>query len=168
MSFSLIPDLRITSFRDVDADFLREHNVRAILSDIDNTLEPYENPLPTQDLLAWLRMLEAEGVRIAFVSNNGKGRVSLFNSELGLPAYPRAWKPSKRALVSAMRDLGVTAEETIFLGDQIYTDVLAAHNAGMRAILVNPIRDRKDPITFFKRIFERPVLKAYDKRSGQK
>lgn len=168
MSFSLIPEFRLSSFREVDADFLEQHNVRGILLDIDNTLEPYENPVPTEELLLWFSMLQEHGVRAAFVSNNGASRVTLFNRDLQLPAYPRAWKPLKRSLLRAMEEIGTAPEQTIFMGDQIYTDVFAAHNAGLRAILVNPIRDRRDPITFVKRLLERPVLRAYEKRNLSK
>ncbi len=164
MSFSLIPDFRLPSFREVDADFLSRHNIRGILLDIDNTLEPYENPEPSEELLLWFDMLASVGVRAAFVSNNGVGRVTRFNRDLKMPAYPRAWKPLKKALLLAMKEIGTTPEETVFMGDQIYTDVLAAHNAGLRAILVNPIRDRKDPFTYLKRLLEKPALAAYEKR----
>lgn len=164
MSFSLIPDFRLTSFREVDADFLSKHHICGILLDIDNTLEPYENPEPSEQLLQWFDMLAANGVRAAFVSNNGASRVTRFNRDLQLPAYPRAWKPRKKSLLLAMQEIGTTPDETIFMGDQIFTDVLAAHNAGLRAILVNPIRDRKDPFTYFKRLLEKPALAAYEKR----
>ena len=40
MRFSLMPNERFDSFRDVDAGFLRASGVRALLLDIDNTLEP--------------------------------------------------------------------------------------------------------------------------------
>ena len=63
----------------------------------------------------------------------------------------------------AMRDIGATKETTIFIGDQILTDVWAAHNAGIRAIVVPPINDRKDLLTRLKRVLERPIHRKYEK-----
>ena len=56
------------------------------------------------------------------------------------------------------------------MGDQILTDVWAAHNAGIRAILVPPINDRRDILTKFKRVLEKPIQKKYDRihKEGRK
>ena len=64
---------------------------------------------------------------------------------------------------NAMEDIGSTKETTIFIGDQILTDVWAAHNAGIRAILVPPINDRRDLLTRFKRVLEKPIQRKYDR-----
>ena len=51
------------------------------------------------------------------------------------------------------------------MGDQIFTDVLAARLAGIRAALVPPIKDKTDPLTRFKRLLERPIMKRYFRRN---
>ena len=147
----------------VSAEFLLSIGVRGVLLDIDNTLEPYEHEAPGEHVIAWLKSLSDVGIRAAIVSNNNEGRVELFNRELCLPAYSRAKKPFKRNLIRAMADIGTTREDTVFIGDQILTDVFAAHNAGLRAILVPPINDKRDPFTRFKRILEIPIQKKYEK-----
>ena len=91
--------------------------------------------------------------------------VNLFNENLGFPAFAHAKKPFKKNLLRAMTALGTGRAETIFIGDQIYTDVWAARNAGIRAILVPPINDKRDIFTKFKRLLERGVLRKYYKRS---
>jgi predicted HAD superfamily phosphohydrolase YqeG len=80
-----------------------------------------------------------------------------------MPAYAKAGKPFKKNLLRAMKDIETDREHTIFIGDQILTDVWAAHNAGIRAILVPPINDKKDLLTKFKRLLERPILRKYEK-----
>ena len=103
------------------------------------------------------------GIKTAIVSNNNKERVELFNSKLSMPAYYKAGKPFKKNVIKAMEDIGVCKENAIFIGDQILTDVWAAHNAGIRAILVSPIKDKTDLLTKFKRILEIPLKKKYYK-----
>ena len=164
MAFSFLPDYYLSSYKDVDEAFLSKLGVRALLLDIDNTLEPYENPFPTEDTRAWFSRLSEIGICFAFVSNNNQKRVDTFNRELGFVAYARAKKPFAKNLRRAMKALGVTKEETLFMGDQILTDVLAAHSAGLRCVLVPPIRDKRDPFTRFKRLLERPILRRYERK----
>ncbi len=164
MAFKFYPDYRFDKFDDVSAEFLISIGIKAVLLDIDNTLEPYENPTPSDRVVVWLSSLASRGIKAGFVSNNECERVELFNKELGLLAYAKAGKPFKKKLVISMRRLGVSESETIFMGDQIFTDVWAAKNAGIRAILVPPIKDKKNFITKFKRMLEKPILKSYEKR----
>ncbi|MBR5242547.1 MAG: YqeG family HAD IIIA-type phosphatase [Clostridia bacterium] len=159
----LTPDYYFNKFSDASVDFLLSIGVKGVLMDVDNTLEPYENPVPGEDVLAWISSLKAAGIGCAIVSNNNGERIKLFNSELSLPAYYKAKKPFSKNLKRALRDISVKKEEAIFIGDQIFTDVLAARFSGIRAILVPPIKDKTDLFTRFKRLLERPVLKRYNK-----
>ena len=164
MHFTLVPDYYFETFDKADAEFLASIGVKAILLDVDNTLEPYENPVPSEKVLLWFNSLRASGIKAAIISNNGKERIELFNKELGLIAFYKAKKPFKKRLKLAMDKLGVTPDETVFMGDQIFTDVWAARNAKIRAILVPPIKDKTDIFTKFKRWLEKPIMKKYRKK----
>ena len=161
---SLVPDYYFEKFDDASAEFLKSIGVKGIIMDVDNTLEPYENPLPGEQVVNWLVELSGNGIKAAIVSNNDGERINLFNSSLGLVAYYKAKKPFKKNILRAMADIGTAKEETIFIGDQIFTDVWAARNAGIRAILVPPIKDRTDFLTKFKRFLERPILRKYRRK----
>ena len=163
MKFTLVPDYYFNKFDEASAEFLSSIGVKGILLDVDNTLEPYENPEPTEKVVLWFNALKEHGIRAAIVSNNNKERIDLFNKDLGLPAYAKAKKPFKKRLKQAMADIGSSNDETVFMGDQIFTDVWAARNAGIRAILVPPIKDKTDAFTKFKRLLEKPILKKYRK-----
>ena len=163
MAFTFVPEYRFPTFDAVSSEFLSSIGVRGIILDVDNTLEPYEHLLPGQHVLSWLESLWERGIKTAIVSNNNSKRIDLFNKDLGMPAYSKAGKPFKKKLLLAMRDMGTDKESTILMGDQVFTDVLAAHNAGIRAILVLPINDKRDPLTRFKRLLERPVLRKYER-----
>lgn len=166
----LVPEYRFEKFNMATAEFLLSIGVKGVLLDIDNTLEPYENDLPGEQVLLWLESLKEVGIKTAIISNNGSKRVELFNRSLKMPAYSKAGKPFKRNLINAMRDIGTNKENTLFIGDQILTDVWAAHNAGIRAILVPPINDRKDILTKIKRLIERPIISKYErlKKEGKR
>ena len=163
MKFTFVPDYYFDTFDMATAELLTALGIKGIILDVDNTLEPYENPLPGDHVMAWLSSLAAVGIKAVIVSNNNAERIDLFNTKANLPAFSKAGKPFKKNLINAMRDIGTDREHTIFIGDQILTDVFAAHNAGIRAILVPPINDKKDPFTKFKRLLEKPIIKKYEK-----
>ena len=164
MGISLVPDYIFDKFDLASAEFLSSIGVRGIVLDIDNTLEPYENPTPGEHVVRWLSELNACGIKAAFVSNNNSKRVNKFNESLCLPAYPNGAKPFKHNVLRAMRDMGTDSSSTALMGDQIFTDVWAARNAGIKAILVSPIKDKKDPFTRFKRVLENVFINKYEKR----
>ena len=161
---SLVPEYIFKTFDEATPEFLENLGIKAIILDIDNTLEPYENDLPGQNVLDWFSALKNKGIAAAFVSNNTKARVELFNKELGFVAFYKAKKPFKTKIVEAMNKLNVTPREAIFMGDQVFTDVLGAHMAKIPAILVPPIKDKRDIFTRLKRLFEKPIIKRYEKR----
>ena len=158
-----IPDLCLSDIYEISAEKLRSDGVKAVILDIDNTLVTYDDPKPTVSVLAWFEKLRENGIGIAFVSNNSPERVDLFNRDLGFPAFPDAKKPSPKYYKEAMTRLGVKPEETTAIGDQVFTDVFAAKRAGMRTIMVRPIKDKLTLLFRVKRKLEIPVLKKYAK-----
>ena len=164
MAFTFVPDFRFDKFSDATADFLKANGIKGLILDIDNTLEPYENATPGDHVKAWLSALAEQGITCAFVSNNNKARVDEFNKELGLVAYYKAGKPFSKNIKKAMADIGSDKTNTALMGDQVFTDVWAAHNTGIKAILLPPIKDKTDPFTKFKRLLERPVLRKYERK----
>ena len=164
----LIPDLHLPVCTALSAQELTRRGIRALMLDLDNTLAPYEQPEPDEALCQWVETMKAAGIRCAIVSNNHSERVARFARCLSLPAYTDAAKPFPRAFRRAMREMGVSPAETAAIGDQIYTDLLAARLAHVGFVVtVLPIRDRRDLLTRFKRLCERPVMRAYRRRQNK-
>ncbi len=159
------PDHTFRAYFHATPTFFKEQGIDVLLLDIDNTLAPYEQPLPDARLTAWLESLSAEGIHVAFLSNNHGDRVELFNGTLGLPCRYDAHKPLARRAKALFTSLGGTKRTTAFMGDQIFTDVLCAHLSGARAILVPPIWDKRDRGTRFKRWLEKGILRRYYKKN---
>ncbi len=160
----LMPDYMFRTFDEITPDFLAELGIRAVLADIDNTLAPYEQPEPDERIRGWIDSLAAHGIQIAFVSNNDRERVELFNRTLGVPAYYKSGKPFKKNLIRAMEAVGGTRETTVMLGDQLLTDAWAGHNLGVKVLIVPPIRDKKSAFFRFKRWLEKPTVKRFKKK----
>ena len=160
----LWPHHTFSAYFHLTADLLREQGICVLLLDIDNTLAPYEQPLPDERLQNWLRSLQEAGITVAFLSNNHGERVTLFNGQLRLPCRCDAHKPLPRRAKKLFLSLGGTKKTTAIMGDQIFTDVLCARLAGVRAILVPPIWDRRDCGTRFKRRLEKGILRRFYKK----
>ena len=164
-----IPDHYFDTVYDVTTELLSGAGIRGVILDIDNTLVPYEIPEPTAEVRSWLSQLWEAGIKTAFVSNNHKDRVELFNKTLGCPAFYDSGKPLKKSCRAALAALGTSPEETAMIGDQVFTDVLAGGIAGLgMAILVKPIKDKTSLFFRFKRLLERPVLASYNKRNKKR
>ena len=168
MRDNLTPDYMFGSYREITPAFLAEHGIRALLIDIDNTLAPYEQPDPDDEIRAWFEALKENGIRAALVSNNHPPRVERFNETLGLLAFADSGKPSKKTLMIAMDRLGVKREETAVLGDQLLTDAYGGKHIGLPAIIVPPIHDKTNLFFRFKRLCERPFIRKYAKAHGVK
>jgi len=161
------PDYMFADFSAITPEFLHSIGIRALLIDIDNTLAPYEQPDADDRVLGWLRSLRENGIFAALVSNNHVPRVTRFNRVLELPAYPDSHKPRRRTLLRAMNELGVSPAETAIVGDQLLTDAFAGKQIGLPAIIVPPIRDKKNLFFRFKRLCERPFIRKYARRYGK-
>ena len=63
-----------------------------------------------------------------------------------------------------MQQMGTNEKNTLFVGDQIFTDVWGANKAGIYSILVKPIHPKEEIQIVLKRILEKVVLFFYAHR----
>jgi HAD superfamily phosphatase (TIGR01668 family) len=95
------------------------------------------------------------------LSNNKEPRVKMFNDAVHVSYMYKAGKPKPSGYREAMRRLGTDTSNTIFVGDQIFTDVMGANLAGIRTILVKPIHPKEEIQIVLKRFLEKPILWCY-------
>lgn len=164
MRSMMTPDYMFRTYREITPEFLQGLGVKAVLSDVDNTLAPYEQAEPDEAIKGWIASLAAAGIQIAFISNNDAERIDLFNATLGVPAYAKSGKPFKKTLLRAMADMGVDKSNTVMLGDQLLTDAWAGNAAGIPVIIVPPIKDKLNLFFRFKRWLEKPTVKRFKKK----
>ena len=164
LSHYLIPDRMYDTVYSIPFSEYYERGVRVIVFDIDNTLAPYSVTAPDEKIKNFLFSVRDMGFEIAFVSNNSPQRVETFNESLGFFAVPDAHKPEKRALAPVLAHFGVAPEKTLFVGDQLLTDVLSARVHGAQAVTVSPIEKVESRFFRFKRLLEKPFIRAYRRR----
>lgn len=157
LAFSLIPRGFYPSFSALEPSALAAKGVKLVLADLDNTLVPYRVPLPTPLVVSWKDELEAQGIRLFILSNSRKpGRAQRFADSLGVPYQGHSGKPKKAGYLRAMERMEVTPEQTVMIGDQIFTDILGANNAGVTPLLIRPIRLAGNPGRYVRYAVETP------------
>ena len=75
----------------------------------------------------------------------------------------KAGKPKHKGYEAAMKLIGTTKEQTMSIGDQIFTDMWGANRAGIYTILVKPIGKKEEIQIVLKRHLEKIVLHSYRK-----
>ncbi len=156
----LVPNYYFDTVYDIPLSLLHREGVRCLLSDIDNTLVPYDTEHPTAENRAWFERLAAEGIRVLFVSNNHAPRVERYVGDMCIPYAADAGKPGVKKYRALTAAYGYAPEECAAVGDQIFTDVLAASRFGAKSILVRPIKPVENTFFRVKRFFETPFVWA--------
>ena len=157
MAFSLIPQGFYPSFTALEPAALAAKGIKLVLADLDNTLVPYKVPEPNEQVVAWKNALEAQGIQLFILSNSRKpGRAQRFAEALGVPFQGHSGKPKKKGYRKAMERMGAKPHETGMVGDQIFTDILGANNAGVTPLLVRPIRLAGNPGRYVRYAVETP------------
>ncbi|MCU6709550.1 YqeG family HAD IIIA-type phosphatase [Paenibacillus sp. J5C_2022] len=161
----LLPNMRVNSVYDIDLEELGARGVKGIITDLDNTLVGAKEPLATPELVKWLDKVKAAGFRVVILSNNNSLRVSSFAAPLQVPFLHKARKPIAKSFRRALNMLGLKAEETVMIGDQMLTDVLGGNRMGLYTILVTPIAPLDEGFTtLINRRIERIALSRLRKR----
>ena len=132
------PDVYLESAYEIDFEQLYREGYRGVIFDIDNTLVPHGAPADRRSIELF-RRLEKIGYESILLSNNKEPRVKLFNDAVHSRYIYKAGKPSPRNYRKAMELMHTKPETTMFVGDQLFTDVWGAKKAGIRTWLVKPI-----------------------------
>ena len=157
------PKEEISSVYDINYKELYNKGIRALIYDIDNTLVKH-GAKANEDIVELFYIIHNMGFKTILLSNNTKERVESFANEVGSDYIAKAGKPGRTAYVSAMEKLGSCKEDTVFIGDQLFTDIYGANRTGLYSILVKPIDKKEEIQIVFKRKLEAIVLFFYHMR----
>ena len=161
------PDKVEKSVYDIDFVKLYEAGKRAILFDIDNTLVEHGAD-SNEKMDSFFVKLHEIGFKTCLMSNNNEERVVRFNKNIGTQYIFKAGKPSIKAYYKAMEKIEAKPEETIFIGDQLFTDIYGAKKAGLDNICVQPIGKKEKIQIVLKRRLEAIVFYSYKRHLKKK
>lgn len=164
---TFFPDDYVASTYVIPFEKLYEEGYRGLIFDIDNTLVMHGAPADerAKNLFVRLKMI---GFDCCLLSNNQEPRVKMFNDDVHVHYICDAHKPSTKNYEKAMKLMKTNTNNTIFIGDQLFTDVWGAKRAGIRNILVKPIHPKEEIQIVLKRKLEKIVLHFYKKSKRRK
>ena len=137
---------------------LLDAGLRSVLLDIDNTVRSRATHDIARDGKAWLRRAREMGVSFCLLSANWHADAYEFARELDMPIVAKACKPLPLAYGTAMKLIGAEKGSTVAVGDQVLTDVVGAHLAGIQAWLVLPLSEVDIKHTLVLRNLERMMI----------
>jgi len=161
------PDEYLESTYKINFEELYRKGYRGIIFDIDNTLVPHGAP-SDQRSEKLFENLKQIGFQCCLLSNNQYQRVSSFNEKIQVHFIENAHKPSRKNYLKAMELMGTSLENTLFVGDQLFTDVYGAKRVGIHNILVKPIHPKEEIQIVLKRKLEKIVLFFYAKEQRKR
>ncbi len=160
------PGNYVDSAYEIPYEKLYERGYRGIIFDVDNTLVPHGAPADARAIELFER-LRAIGFSTCILSNNKEPRVSPFADKVGSPYIFKGGKPSRKGYGRAMERMKTDRDTTLFVGDQLFTDVWGAKRTGISNILVKPIHPKEEIQIVLKRYLEKIVLYFYARSKKQ-
>lgn len=167
MSQRLKADWHVRSVYDVPLSFFKANGIRWVLSDLDNTIEPYTVETPSPRAIAFGASLAKEGIHFALVSNSVHTERLLAYAKAMKAAWAlgKAGKPFARRVKAMLAQKGIDPKTCLMVGDQLFTDRVMAHGAKVRFLLADPLSNQDQFFTKFNRLLERPIREKW-KRKG--
>ena len=156
------PTFFVNKIWDISTKELKKRGIKAVLADLDNTLVAWNKRDGDKDFFAWNEKLKKENIQLIVVSNNTTKRVAQAVKPLGLPYASWSLKPLPRGILKALKDFNLDKDQTVMIGDQIMTDIIASNVAGVRSILVKPLVKSDGILTKFNRVMANLILKKMD------
>ena len=159
------PSIHVSHFYDVNLFLLKKNGIRLFICDLDNTLiSPYKK-IPTQNVKTFIQNIRKLDIKFVIMSNNTKNKVEFFCRHVEVDGwYSNSKKPFLWTAKKALKDHNVTKNETVFMGNQILTDIWVANRLHVDSILVNPlIRVFKGNKKFVRSFFEDKIYKNLEK-----
>ncbi|MFD1126100.1 YqeG family HAD IIIA-type phosphatase [Lentilactobacillus raoultii] len=151
------PTWMVESIFRVSPQFLLDNNINCVLTDLDNTLVPWNSKRGSEELRAWLHETKKYGIEVIVVSNNSHRRIKAAVQDYELPFVPRAMKPLTIGIRHALKQFNLNRKKTVMIGDQLLTDVLAANSCHVKSILVKPLVNNDAWNTKFNRWLEKII-----------
>ncbi len=157
----MVPDAYYKNVLEIDFRKLKKKGYKNIFLDVDNTIVPYTENLPTDKIKNLIDNLKKD-FNVVIVSNSMSNRVLKIVDYLGVKGYYSSMKPLKKVYKKINKEYN--KNESVFIGDQFMTDVLGAKRCGYKIILVDRLNQYEPLVTKFWRFFERRLLSVYKKK----
>ncbi len=157
----LKPHIKLNRITDINLQVLKANKIKGLILDVDNTLSTHHGEVLVDGLQDWLKYMQSEGIKLIILSNSKERRVGPFANGLGLDYFSLGLKPLPFGYWRSARKMGIKLKNTAIVGDQLFTDSLGGHLAGVKTIILNPIKPEEMWSFRVRRYFEKKLYKHY-------
>ena len=157
----LKPNIKLHGITDITVELLKQHDIKALLLDVDNTMSTHHGTVLTDGLTEWIAKMSDSGIKLMVLSNSKRFRIEPFAARIGLPFISLGCKPLPTGYLRGVKALGEKRKNVAIVGDQIFTDILGGNIVGVKSILLTPIK-LEDGWSFkVRRKLEKKLYKRY-------
>lgn len=151
----------VDSVFSIDYSKLYDKGYKGIIFDIDNTLVHHGDD-STEKVDELFKNIQDIGLKTLVLSNNNEERVKRFLTNIDSLYICDADKPKVDNYLKAVEMLEIDKNEAVYIGDQIFTDILGANRSGIPNLLVKFIREEGETKIGKRRQLEKVILKFYN------
>ncbi len=164
-----IPKILARTIYEIDYSKLYDNGKRIILFDLDNTLASYDDIIPTSKQMELNQTLRQIGFKIYILSNNHQKRAELYTQKFIVDGYLHlARKPFVGRIQKFLSRENINYFESIWIGDQLLTDISCANKLGIDSVLVSSIsRNSEKWYTRINRKREEHILRKIAKTNSK-
>jgi HAD superfamily phosphatase (TIGR01668 family) len=134
-----LPSFYAPQLFQVTPNFFKQQQIQYLCCDLDNTLAPYDEMTPRENVKQWVNTLIAAGLTFLIISNNDEQRVKPFAASLGVDYLAKTGKPFKDKLLIFLKQKGYAKDKVMVIGDQLLTDVWLANRLGMKSLFTEKL-----------------------------
>lgn len=157
----LKPDIKLHGITDITVELLKNHDIKALLLDVDNTMSTHHGTILTEGLMEWIDKMQQSGIKLMVLSNSKRFRIQPFAARIGLPFISLGCKPLPTGYLRGVKALGEKRNNVAIVGDQIFTDILGGNAVGVKTILLTPIKPEDGCSFKIRRKLEKKLYKKY-------
>ncbi|WP_278951863.1 YqeG family HAD IIIA-type phosphatase [Lactobacillus apis] len=152
------PRYTIDTIYHLDTDVLQQMNVKAVFSDLDNTLLAWNEFETAKKMDELNQRLAKAGINLVVISNNNAERIGKVLNPYQIDFVAKSRKPLPFAITKKREQLGLAKDQVMMVGDQLITDIQAGNLAGVESVLVKPLVETDKWNTRINRFLEKIVF----------
>lgn len=152
------PRYTIDTIYHLDTDVLQQINVKAVFSDLDNTLLAWNEFETAKKMDELNQRLAKAGIKLVVISNNNAERIGKVLNPYQIDFVAKSRKPLPFAITKKRKQLGLAKDQVMMVGDQLITDIQAGNLAGVESVLVKPLVETDKWNTRINRFLEKIIF----------
>lgn len=152
------PKYTIDTIYNLDPVKLNKIGIKAVFSDLDNTLLAWNKFETAQEMDKLNQRLAKAGIKLVVISNNNAQRVGKVLNPYHIDFVAKSRKPLPFAITRKRQEMQLAKKQVMMVGDQLITDMQAGNLAGVETVLVKPLVETDKWNTRINRFFEKIIF----------